>query len=787
MASKFLNLSVDNTLGGASPSDVKAVSEKAIKGYVDGVTPTESTVSGWGFTKNAGTVTSVNNVSPVNGNVTISIPTVTVTDVQINGTSILSSKVANIVTNTAYDASSNKIATMSDLPTGLPSQTSQSGKYLTTNGTTASWSDVPEEIAFVEYNVTSFADVITAFESGKTVICKQTHTSDTQYFNLVTYLHNGPNYMAFIFQYNLTQLYVQIEDGVTVWESVSVKELPSQSGNNGKLLTTDGSSASWTGLKTINSSSLIGTGNISITGLPSQTSQSGKFLTTNGTSASWANIPTEIPTQTGNSGKYLTTNGTSVSWASITVPSKISDLTDDTSTYPVDKADTLTGLTASITELNYVDGVTSAIQTQLDGKLSTKPDGTNDLIDSNSKVNITYLPDVVLGQMLYAGTFVPSTAVATLSTNAKTILGTTSNTITLTNDTTAITGYAANEGNYYIASGDGTFASISFLTGDWLISTGSGWTKVSNTDAVTGVKGNAENSYRTGNVNITADNVLPTQTSNSGKFLTTNGTTASWGSALTNTATGTESLTIGGTASTLQYNTNIGIGSVSSNVYGVAIGRNAKTTNSQATAIGSGAEASGLRAIQIGNGTNYSDNSLSVGFSSSIGNYKLLDGTTGLIPDARISSNIARTSQIPAGLPSQTGHANDVLTTDGTDASWADTTAVYPIIETYSNGDDWYKIYAPDSTGYRWCVQASLYYKGSTMAATDNEITFLKPFANINYTFIPTPLHSTANLNQYQIYEKYVSRTTSTTVLRTTSAIFGYAWIAYGYIADEAS
>ena len=38
---------------------------------------TESTVSGWGFTKNTGTVTSVNSVSPVNGNVTLSIPTIT--------------------------------------------------------------------------------------------------------------------------------------------------------------------------------------------------------------------------------------------------------------------------------------------------------------------------------------------------------------------------------------------------------------------------------------------------------------------------------------------------------------------------------------------------------------------------------------------------------------------------------------------------------------------------------------------------------------------------------------
>ena len=34
---KFLNISVDNTLGGSSPSDSTVSSQKAIKGYVDGV------------------------------------------------------------------------------------------------------------------------------------------------------------------------------------------------------------------------------------------------------------------------------------------------------------------------------------------------------------------------------------------------------------------------------------------------------------------------------------------------------------------------------------------------------------------------------------------------------------------------------------------------------------------------------------------------------------------------------------------------------------------------------
>ena len=203
--------------------------------------------------------------------------------------------------------------------------------------------------------------------------------------------------------------------------------------------------------------------------------------------------------------------------------SKISDVTATAT-----EVNVLDGITASTTELNYTDGVTSNIQTQLDNRVNVKPDGTNNLIDSGNKVALKYLPDVVVGQMLYAGTVVPSTGVATLTTNAKTKLGTTSDTITLTNDTTAITGYTANEGNYYICSADGTFAGTAFLVGDWLVATSAGWKKIDNTDAVTGVKGNAESTYRIGNVNITADNVMPTQTGNNGKYLMTNGSTVSW-------------------------------------------------------------------------------------------------------------------------------------------------------------------------------------------------------------------------------------------------------------------
>ncbi len=50
--------------------------------------------------------------------------------------------------------------------------------------------------------------------------------------------------------------------------------------------------------------------------VPSQTGNSGKYLTTDGTTSSWASVDA-LPSQTGNSGKYLTTNGTSASWSTI--------------------------------------------------------------------------------------------------------------------------------------------------------------------------------------------------------------------------------------------------------------------------------------------------------------------------------------------------------------------------------------------------------------------------------------------------------------------------------------
>lgn len=106
-----------------------------------------------------------------------------------------------------------------------------------------------------------------------------------------------------------------IPEGVTVDQTYSATSTNAQSGKAvaGAISTKQDTLVSGTNIKTINNNSILGSGNISVDSLPTQTGESGKFLTTNGTAASWANVDT-LPSQTGQSGKYLTTNGTTASW-----------------------------------------------------------------------------------------------------------------------------------------------------------------------------------------------------------------------------------------------------------------------------------------------------------------------------------------------------------------------------------------------------------------------------------------------------------------------------------------
>lgn len=227
---------------------------------------------------------------------------------------------------------------------------------------------------------------------------------------------------------------------------------------------------------------------------------------------------------------------------------------------------------------------------------------------------------------------------------------------------------------------------------------------------------------------------------------------------LENTATGTDSLTILGTASTADYSVNIGINSVInadegvaigceaiasggvaigrgaevdsgggvaigisagvSNNGDIAIGNYAGVNGTSAIALGYQATATANYAIQIGNGDNSDANTLQ------IGNYTLLDTSTGLIPDARLSSNIARTSQIPTAISDLT---DDTATTpidkaesvvdnnSGSLKFWSGTKVQYDAIAT-KNADTLYNI--TDDANPTLSILEMLYPVGSIYIGT---------------------------------------------------------------------
>lgn len=130
---------------------------------------------------------------------------------------------------------------------------------------------------------------------------------------------------------------------------------------------------------------------------------------------------------------------------------------------------------------------------------------------------------------------------------------------------------------------------------------------------------------------------LPDQSGNSGKFLTTDGTTASWGNALVNNATDTTSLAIGGSAkqnyitvvgiyagaNAANFSTNVGYAAKSRGDYGVAIGYSASVA------------LNANNAIQLGTGTNSDANTFKV--SNANGNFEMMSAD-GTIPADRIGN-----------------------------------------------------------------------------------------------------------------------------------------------------
>ena len=109
--------------------------------------------------------------------------------------------------------------------------------------------------------------------------------------------------------------------------------------------------------------------------LPTQTGNNGKYLTTNGTIASWSVVEAgdALPTQTGNNGKYLTTDGNNPVWATVSASdityskeyfTGTAGQTDFTKTYDVGYVDVyINGIKIPSAEFTATNGTSIVLST----------------------------------------------------------------------------------------------------------------------------------------------------------------------------------------------------------------------------------------------------------------------------------------------------------------------------------------------------------------------------------------------------------------------------------------
>jgi hypothetical protein len=416
------------------------------------------------------------------------------------------------------------------------------------------------------------------------------------------------------------------------------------------------------------------TGDVVLDLLPSQTGQSGKFLTTDGTDASWATINALQNTATGANSVGIV--GTASGSKSVV----LGETTNDNGA----GANVLIGYGAKANNWTASYAISIGFSTKV---------GSEDAIAIGDSAESTAKRAVSIGHYAKATAQYAIQIGGTAATNSD------ANTFKVAN---------AN-GNFEMMSANGTIPSDrlpnainKYSTMPTAVSTNEGWivqfTGATDSTYTHGyiyeckAQGTSPETYAWEAVEVQAGgSSLPSQTGNSGKFLTTDGTDASWSDTpLVNTATGVNSCvvkrgtgTVSGNVATVlnsdfgtQNNTNVGFvsigsshtnfssrpgnsstsirGGIANGSYSVAIGEGKATgqystvinaTNCSGTgdfsiSVGTNCMASALNSIQIGHaanlttGTNSDANTFKV--ANANGNFELMSAD-GTIPEARLA------------------------------------------------------------------------------------------------------------------------------------------------------
>lgn len=512
-------------------------------------------------------------------------------------------------------------------------------------------------------------------------------------------------------------------------EIAQIVDFPETYNNTGKYLTTDGSNLFWNTISVGDS-------------LPSQTGNSGKYLTTDGSDSSWEDLPDFLlrsgGTLTGNIygrpvvGSSSTATGDDLPVLFVSKDNTLNkggtldkaryftlgaatdatgSLTNDHKFGQVQVSITTAGKVSTelIAYRNTANNATQAkiaISQDKNGNVSTEAPtpATNDnstkiattafvkaqgyitssgsitgnaatatklgTSDIGSATQPIYLAEGVPTATTYTlGKSVPSNAIFTDTTYTNGIgLDLTDTTFSLKTASSSVLG-GIKVGNNLSIDSNGVLSATdtTYTAGNNITITG---TTISADDQLPAQTGNSGKFLTTDGSSVSWGDVdaLPPQTGNSGKYLTTNGTTASWtelGSTLP-TQTGNAGkvlITNGTTASWVSLNSVQEVFNVNSSTTSVTLESIPNNAESKHIAV----YHDGLRLVDNIDYT-YNSSTKTVSFSRSF-----LDGDQVVVYIGPIDFGTGDSSAGASidGLPSQAGNSGKFLTTNGTTASWA--------------------------------------------------------------------------------------------------------------------
>ena len=557
----------------------------------------------------------------------------------------------------------------------LPSQTGNAGKFLTTDGTDASWSDKPLVNKTTANNAIAIAPTVISVSNGNYGVSIGNEALAKE--------------LGVSVGYNAGSLNSSVKFATCIGYASRVTAIGgyqfgrgtnSEAGTVYFALNTDGNNTNWTNYKLLDSD-----GTIPADRLVHAINKYSTMPTAASTNEGWIVQFTGTTDSTYTHGHLYECvsdggNPATYSWTEV-------QLGGGGSSYTAGTGIDITSGVISVTSPTLQNNINSSSQLIL---LSSKTTvGSQSILIGAYSYNVNGNNTVAIGDHCGANgnNAVTIGASARGEKNNTVSIGAYSNshsgTVKQGLASTAVGCSTKTDGDYSIALG---YNAQSTATN--AIQLGSTGTATTNSDSNTFKVANANGNFEM----MSADGTIPTDRftatpSADGTYYPTlsisSGTaTRSWGTinALQNTATGSKSLTIGGTATTYSSAVNIGYSSAAyaqgtavgaystGGQYGTAVGETASSggdavsigfgtqTSTSSIAIGYNAKATGNYAIQLGKGkTNSDSNTFKV--ANQNGNYEMMSAD-GTIPTARLTKVNSTITLTAAGWSSNTQTVN---------------------------------------------------------------------------------------------------------------------------------